>query len=123
MHPLILIDSGALLPNLRLLPSRALLDISDISMSNLKQETITEGEIFLKMVPFPKQRFVKMTDNDLGLRSGYINNNIISKALGVTFGTLSSFLFDKSQIAPPYFNMALCKLCSKLLKQKLSLQY
>ena len=74
MHPLILIDSGALLPNLRLLSSRALLNISDISMNNLKQETITEGEIFLKMVPFPKQRFVKMTDNDLGLRSGYINN-------------------------------------------------
>ena len=43
-------------------------------MSNLKQETIIEREILLKMKPFPKQRFVKMTDNNLNLKYVYINN-------------------------------------------------
>ena len=31
-------------------------------------------EILLKMKPVPKQRFVTMTDNNLDLKYGYINN-------------------------------------------------
>ena len=46
-------------------------------MNDLKTETIRSPrtiKILLKMRPFPKQRFVKMTDNHLDLKSGYINS-------------------------------------------------
>ena len=44
------------------------------TMNDLKQETITDREILLKMESFPKQIFVTMTDNNLNLKYGYINN-------------------------------------------------
>ena len=44
------------------------------TMNDLKQETITDREILLKMKQFPKQRFVTRTDNNLNLKYGYINN-------------------------------------------------
>ena len=46
-------------------------------MNDLKTETIRSPrtiKMLLKMRPFPKQRFVKMTDNHLDLKSGYINS-------------------------------------------------
>ena len=52
------------------------------TMDDLKQETITDREILLKMKSFPKQRFVTMTDSNLNLKYGYITiRNIVSQAI------------------------------------------
>lgn len=63
------------------------------------------------MVPFPKQRFAKMTDNNLDLKSGYINNKEFIVSNVITWNDIGHSiiisLWLKAQIAPPYYSNGL----------------
>ena len=55
--------------------------------------------------PFPKQRFVKMNDNNLDLKSGYIINkkySFTSNYLEWLLALYHRSLWFKAKIAPPY---------------------
>ena len=78
-------------------------------MNDLKQETITDREILLKMKSFPKQRFVTMTDNNLYLKYGYINNkksSFTSNYMECHFALYHHFSLVKGSysFAPGYYS-------------------
>ena len=86
--------------------------ISYKTIDDLKQETITDREILLKMKSFPKQRFVTMSDNNWNLKYGYINNkkhSFTSNYMEWHFALYHHFSLIKgpNYIAPRYYNNGL----------------